>query len=70
MCVEGFGDRLLSEMKKQTPRDIKIRVSVAYLTTKVIIKVFYDRYQHLRKDFTLHGWGEEYRDSNLVVSIR
>ncbi|XP_065919285.1 alpha-centractin-like [Dysidea avara] len=24
---KGFGDRLLSEMKKQTPRDIKIRIS-------------------------------------------
>ena len=24
--ITGFGDRLLSEMKKQTPRDIKIRV--------------------------------------------
>ena len=24
----GFGDRLLSEMKKQTPRDIKIRVGI------------------------------------------
>jgi len=31
VCVTGFGDRLLSEMKKQTPRDIKIRVSMVYL---------------------------------------
>ena len=24
----GFGDRLLSEVKKQAPKDIKIRVSI------------------------------------------
>lgn len=24
----GFGDRLLSELKKQAPKDIKIRVSM------------------------------------------
>ena len=65
MYVEGFGDRLLSEMKKQTPRDIKIRVSILYLTIKVV-KEFYNRYQHLRKDFILHGWG---KDRNIVASF-
>lgn len=30
MCT-GFGDRLLSEMKKQTPRDIKIRVNIVLI---------------------------------------
>ena len=29
--ITGFGDRLLSEMKKQTPRDIKIRVGMVII---------------------------------------
>ena len=28
--IVGFGDRLLSEVKKITPKDIKIRVCIQY----------------------------------------
>jgi len=55
-------------MKKQTPRDIKIRVSMVYLAI-INLKTFCNRYQHLRKDFTQRGWGKEFKDNNIVGSI-
>ena len=37
----GFGDRLLSEMKKLTPRDMKIRVSHCSTHTLDAVLVYY-----------------------------
>ena len=35
--VAGFGDRLLAEVKKLTPKDIKIRVSYQFGPCTVVV---------------------------------
>ena len=52
--LSGFGDRLLSEVKKQAPKDIKIRVSTCQSVFKfclnkeqqkyLVYKYIYHRY--------------------------
>ena len=45
MCVAGFGDRLLAEVKKLTPKDIKIRVSSLYLAlTSTCVHVYISKF--------------------------
>ena len=62
---KGFGDRLLGEIKKIAPKDVKLRVRdllqlpshgghIRYLLNNKI-NSFYFRYQHRRSGFTLLG---------------
>ena len=58
--IAGFGDRLLAEMKKLTPKDNKIRVSQlpSHDTPCKLALVCSIRYLLLKTDYTQYGWGE------------
>lgn len=60
---KGFGDRLLSEIKKHVAKDMKIRVKLIYHlnTNKQYFLLFFAyRLQPLKNDCTPHGWVDQF----------
>lgn len=55
MFVQGFGDRLLLEFKKMSPKDAQIKVMKCDLVKNEDVNLLSIRYQHLKSDCILLG---------------